>query len=407
MAKKRKPKNTDQIRDFFKRGGFSAFDKACRVFFTKLDWMKQYDSLSIHEKRYMFCNKLAIRRPVASGNQSIPTKELKKLGNCIQKKIRIACYKTKNGLYSPYEFQIFWLLGNLLKSNSLTEKRRKILTESFGSVMLNHESFVAPFLLAILKSALSLSSIDTKYYSIDISMAAIVPDNPRIELTVQLYLHPARKKHIKINNIYRPAFLIGLPNLNLGMDWLKIKASLLRGAYSGQKEELWVYVQSHARQRLNERLDLLDSSSIYYTMFQNIMDMDQFIFYKDYILFPIELHNCKVGYLVVDIIDDLVVFKTFLFITHSSTPEGDKLKEISGLSWKDISYWKIDRLSTFMKTDTEKYPGLTAMFEEAGLGDLFKLKNKEFDLDTLQDVNMDALRDYIAQGKQEVSMEFT
>lgn len=366
----------------------------------------QYNSLSISEKRSMFTSKVVLTRPVAAKGQSIPSKELQKLGDCIQKKIRVGSFQSNGSWFSAYELQIFWLLGGVMDCKSTTANRKQALKELFGPHIIGFKSFAPQFFLSISKAAMSLSSIDTKYYSIDIRVAAIVPDNPEMEMSVQLYLHPARKKHIKINNVYRPAFSIGLPKLNLGMDWLKVKSGFLKGAYSGEKEELAVYMQSHAKQRLIDRLDLLDSSSIYFTLWENTLDMDKFIFYKDHILFPYELHNCRVGYLVADVIDDLVVFKTFLFITHSSTPEGDKLKEISGLAWRDISYWKIDCLSTFTNIDTEKYPRLTAMFEEAGLGDLFKLKDKEFDLDALQDANLDALRDYIAQGKQERSMEF-
>jgi len=406
MAKRRKPKSKDQVRTFYKRGGFSTFDKVCRVFFNKLNKLKEYDSLSVKEKRYMFSNKLVVTKPVAAKSQPIPSKELQKLGDCIQKKIRVCSFKSSNKWFSPYELQLFWLLGNLINSHMVSANRKKALKDMFGTRALDTETFMPPFFLAIIKAAMSLSSIDTKYFSIDIRMAAVVKDNPEIEMSVMLYVNPARKKHIKINNIYRPAFLIGLPNLNLRMDWLKIESGFLKGAYGGKKEELMVYMQSHANKRLKERLDLLHPSSIYHTIWQNITEMDKFIFYKDYLLFPYQLHNCKVGYLVADVIDDILVFKTFLFITHSATPEGDKLKEISGLAWQDISYWKIDRLSTFVNIDTEKYPRLTAMFEEAGLGDLFQLKNKAFDLDSLQDANMDALRDYIAQGKQEVSMGF-
>jgi hypothetical protein len=406
MAKRRKPKNNDQIRNFNKRGGFSAFDKACKVLFNKLDLLKQYNSLFISEKRSMFTSKVVLTKPVAAKGQPIPSKELQKLGDCIQKKIRVGSFQSNGNWFSAYELQLFWLLRSLIDCKTVSANRKQVLMELFGPHIFGVENFAPHFFISISKAAMSLSSIDTKYYSIGIRDAAIVPDNPEMEMSVELYLHPARKKHIKINNVYRPAFAIGLAKLDLTISWLKLNASLLKGSYCGQKEELPVYMQSHANKRLKERLDLLDSSSVYYTIWLNTIDMDKFIIYKDYLLFPYELHDCKVGYLVADVIDDLVVFKTFLFITHSSTPEGDKLKEVSGLSWKDISYWKIDRLSTFLKTDTEKYPGLTAMFKEAGLGDLFQLKDLDFDIDTLQDANLDALRDYINQGKQELSMEF-
>jgi hypothetical protein len=46
------------------------------------------------------------------------------------------------------------------------------------------------FFTASLKSAISLSSIDTKYYSIDIRMAAVVSDNRGVDLCTNQQHHP-------------------------------------------------------------------------------------------------------------------------------------------------------------------------------------------------------------------------
>jgi hypothetical protein len=48
--------------------------------------------------------------------------------------------------------------------------------------------------------------------------------------------------------------------------------------------------------------------------------------------------DVKIGYFVVEPVNDMLVIKTFLFITHNCTPEGDKLKELTGLGKSDISY---------------------------------------------------------------------
>ncbi|RKE02016.1 hypothetical protein [Marinifilum flexuosum] len=402
MAKNRKPKN--KVIKPVKNAAFASFDKACRIFFNKLGLLKQYNLLSKSEKRIMFDHRFIMRTPVSASGTRLPSKELKKIGNCVQKKMRAYSLESDGQWYSNYEMQIFYLLGRLKTCKLISEKRREELVQIFGPKNVELDGYFYRYYITLLKATLSLSSIESKYYSFYPRSAKVIEDKLEIEISLQVFDHRARKKYIKRNGVHRPAYAIGLPNSNLKTNWLKADVSFLKGKYKGDQEELEVYIQAHALKRMKERLDVLDPSSFYYIIWSSTIDMDNFVLYGDLILYPIKVHDSKVGYFVAEVIDDCLILKTFLFVTHSSTPEGDKLKEISGLGWKDISYWKIDRLSTFMKTDTEKYPRLTAMFKEVGLGDLYELKGKEFDLDTMQDANLDALRDYISKGKEEVSM---
>lgn len=407
MAKRRKLKgNRNQGVQVANSSAFKSFDNAARVLFERINCGRLYSGLSKHERRLMFRFRAVIRNPEAAPSYTISSKELKKIGSAIHFRIRHEIHCEGESSATVYELDIIRSLYSMMKCSDVTLSRREEFKRNFFDNNTDKGELLGFIAISAINSVMSFCDIHTHVYGIDVWVAKLIKENLEFELCFSLSKHLACRKHICINGMYRPVYAVGFPQYGLQVKWLKLESHFLKGAYGGCKEELAVYMQSHAKKRLTERLDLLEPSSIYYTIWLNTTDMDQFIIYKDYLLFPYELHNCKVGYLVADIIDDLVVFKTFLFITHSSTPEGDKLKQISGLGWKDISYWKIDRLSTFMKIDTEKYPGLTAMFEEAGLGDLFKLKNKEFDLDTLQDANLDALRDYIAQGKRERSEEF-
>ncbi|HKL31168.1 MAG TPA: hypothetical protein VJ919_01470, partial [Tangfeifania sp.] len=133
---------------------------------------------------------------------------------------------------------------------------------------------------------------------------------------------------------------------------------------------------------------------------ENTHTITQFEFYKGYVLLPVMLYDVKVGYLMAKVVKDKVLFRTFLFITHNFSPEGDKLKEISGLGKYDISYWHIDRLSTFVNLDGEKYKELLDLFQKAGIKNFEQLKEKGFDIDNLQTVNLDGLMNYISKGKE-------
>jgi len=181
--------------------------------------------------------------------------------------------------------------------------------------------------------------------------------------------------------------------------WLTIPAFMLRDHYSGKKEELDVYIQSHALRRLQERLDLLSKEAICHSLWQNTVDIMYMCSYKGYLYLPFTLYDVKVGYLVANIVDDCILFRSFIFMTHNSTPEGDKLRKLSGLGYTDISYWKIDRLSTFVNIDKDKQSDLLNLFAEAGMDGLDCLIEKDFGIESLEAANLDKLMDYIRKGK--------
>jgi hypothetical protein len=155
---------------------------------------------------------------------------------------------------------------------------------------------------------------------------------------------------------------------------------------------------------LKERLDLLDQEAINYALWENTNNITEFVTYHGYLLLPFTVFGIKTGYLVANVTDDKLLFRTFLFITHNTSPEGVRLRKLSGLGKEDITYWKIDRLSTFVKFNEEKYPGLTQLFRKAGLETLFELKNKEFTIDSMQAANFDGLIEYINRGQNELKL---
>lgn len=144
------------------------------------------------------------------------------------------------------------------------------------------------------------------------------------------------------------------------------------------KKELDVYIQAHALKRMEDRLDAMGAFSrnfMFTITFPNLKFLQS---YRGYLLIPIEPGNVRVGYLFCNVIEDMLVIRTFLFITHSATPEGDRLKEFTGMNKSDISYWKIDRLSTLFKIDKEHWPELLRVFEVVGIKNIQSLNIEGF-----------------------------
>ena len=106
------------------------------------------------------------------------------------------------------------------------------------------------------------------------------------------------------------------------------------------------------------------------------------------------------GYFIGQIVGNRVIIRTFLFLTHHNTPEGNELERLSGLSKQDISYWQIDRLSTFLNTNFDEQPMIYQLFKDAGLSHLFELKKVGGLKKGGALINLESLAEFIHRGKQ-------
>lgn len=348
----------------------------------------------LYDFKYVFQNPRAY-------NDHVTPAELKIINEKSRKFFVERNLECKNSFLSTYQLHLFWCYLTI-KARMAKRKQGEDDPDyiEFNEAASNcSELFYTRFLLDYFKVITQLSSPDHKYFGIHIGPAAIFKDNPKIEIVVEVYGFKPQTTVLQIGGIKRPVFRLAIAKAVTTLEWINIDSSILGTSYQGNKKQLEVYIQSHALKRFRERLDILDSDAINYLLWENTHTIDNIQLYRKLILQPIKLFDVKIGYLVGNIVDDKFLFSTFLFITHSFTPEGDRLKKITGLGKEDISYWKIDRLSTFINLREDKYPQLIELFVQAGLGDIKELKNKKFDIDSLQDANLEALMDYITKNK--------
>lgn len=167
-----------------------------------------------------------------------------------------------------------------------------------------------------------------------------------------------------------------------------------------------VYLQKHVFERLKERLNCRKSFNglLNYCIYHSL-DEPTFVVNGSNILVPITLGDTgyKVGYLGCIIQEDIVIIKTFFFITMDGTPEGNRLKERFGLTRVDKEYLKIDSIQAFYNSDIDKHPDIKQMFEDCGCGHLIAL-NSDLDLAFSEDglfkkknkYDADFLKNYIS-----------
>lgn len=348
----------------------------------------------LYDYKYVFQNPRAYNEHVTTAELKIINKKSRKF--FVEPNVQ---YKESN--LSNYQLHLFWCYLSV----KAKEAKRKYGEDDPDYIELNKSAskgsniFYSRFLIDYFKVITQLSRPDHKYYGIRVRPAAIFKENPKMEIVVEVYGFKPKTTVLEIGGHKRPAFRLAAAKASTTIEWINIETSALGRHYQGDKKQLEVYIQSHALKRFRERIDVLDTDAINYLLWENTHTINSLVAYRGFLLQAVKLFDVKIGYLVGNVVDDKFLFSTFLFITHSYSPEGDRLKKITGLGKDDISYWHIDRLSTFINLHADKYPQLITLFDEAGMGDVKELKNKKFDIDSLQDANLEALLEYINKNK--------
>lgn len=174
------------------------------------------------------------------------------------------------------------------------------------------------------------------------------------------------KSNIIIDDIKRTIIRLGFAFPSYGIDWLSMKPSELRIQDCESDNPLDVFIQTHALQRLSERIDCFPIGSVHYNMFQSFKFPK--VFYDPYgnILIEFRFFHTKAGYFRIDVIDGKIIIRTFLFVTNNGTPEGQMLANYTGLQKLDKKYLAIDKLSTFMTSDIGKDENVKKLFIDSG-----------------------------------------
>ncbi|NVO12220.1 MAG: hypothetical protein HXX16_19835 [Bacteroidales bacterium] len=181
---------------------------------------------------------------------------------------------------------------------------------------------------------------------------------------------------VKIDGTSRPVIRVGWAIPSVGIQWVSIKPSVLNINSPFAEIPLPVYIQSHALNRLSERIDCFWTGFVQYNMYNSLLDAKVFRDSHNKLLIEYQFFGTKAGYFRVDMIDGVLVIRTFLFITNNGTPEGQLLEKNTGLQKLDKSYLAIDKLSTFMTSDLDKNEEIQRIFKTSGCQCLLDLYDK-------------------------------
>ncbi len=198
---------------------------------------------------------------------------------------------------------------------------------------------------------------------------------------LKIYSHPCEKREVFIDNETRTVYRLGLTEYGKGLSWATIDPAKLPVSSVNTKEPLPVYVQMHAVHRLKERLDCMDNDLLLFFLNESVEDYHIVTSPSGKLLLEYKFGGKILGYFVIDKVKNLLVIRTFLFITNNNTPEGVRLHRIAGLQLEDKKFLQIDRLSTFLQPDVRSNEFICSLFKEAGCGELLKLDKESFNVD--------------------------
>ncbi len=300
-----------------------------------------------------------------------------------------------------------WLLNNALTDESITyvprfKKGVQNFVDNFISIYdeANNHLYRALRIMSMINS-----DIGEKLYWADYNMVETPEPRRGIDNIITLYSCKSESVSVKINGSSRPAKRLGFAFPEEGPTWIDIKPSVLniKGPFAGIP--LNVYIQSHALQRLSERIDCFETGLVHYNMFLSIKDPEVVFDHQNNILIEFRFFDTKAGYFRVTVVEGMIIIRTFLFITNTGTPEGQKLGKITGLQMLDKKYLAIDKLSTFMDSDIKDNKEVQKIFEKAGCRCLIELYERMQPLVVKHTNQLDTnmMLNYMATGNDSLS----
>lgn len=291
--------------------------------------------------------------------------------------------KRYNFEYNGKEFEPEFFITSGFSLLSLLNYARKSSTEepwcielmkripSDISQLLFEKSYQALFSIASFMYFWYFNFDDSRFwFNFDLKVA--VEGSKLTQNVLEVYAEPVEPRYFTIAGNKRPAYQVGWPQSQTGVRYAELDPTLFGSEFDGL-DKASVYIQTHALNRLAERLDSLEKQELLSSVYASLLDPVVVRQEKGKILLSYRILSTKMGYFTAEYIDGAVLIHTFLFITNNGTPEGQKLNELTGLGKLDKKYLTIDKLSTFINSDISTNEKLKDLFIKAGCSSLLEI----------------------------------
>ena len=211
---------------------------------------------------------------------------------------------------------------------------------------------------------------------------------------------------IEIDSIVRKAYRVCWAFSFKGVETISLKPSEMGIKDAIDDSPMPVYIQSHALKRIQERIDCFWPGSNHFNLYWSLVNPKISYDSNNKILIDLEFFRIKVGYLRAEIVNGIILIRTFLFITNTGTPEGRLLEKNTGLQKLDKKYLEIDKLSTFMSSDLDTNEAAKQIFISSGSSCLLEIYDymKPFVLNPKSKYNFDFMLSYMDVNKSGASI---
>jgi hypothetical protein len=209
--------------------------------------------------------------------------------------------------------------------------------------------------------------------------------------------------HLTEHGNKRPVYRVGWPTVGQKVKWAQLIPQQLNIESRFTELKIDIYIQSHALHRIQERLDTIPEDIHHYLLYQNVANWDALTNSRGQSLIAYTTGETKIGYLVYEYIEGIVLIKTFLLLTNNDTPEGEKLNKLLGLEKTDKQYLDLDKLSHFVKSDIPKNQKLYNQFKDAGCAGLFEVSEELMIQNTHENIHAALIDDYINSAANNTS----
>jgi len=214
--------------------------------------------------------------------------------------------------------------------------------------------------------------IDTAIYWFEPKYERVGPGKGLFRIT--LHKSPPDRISILRNGERRPAFRCGASLGAQGIKWLDAPVTLF-GINDSRRYP--IYVQSHAIRNLHERVPIDNVGLVHDAMWQSFSSPKVTQNQQGEYLIEYRFFDYKLGYFVVEVVEQSILATTFLFLTMQGTPEAKLLFERFRLRRPDITQHELDSLYTYLCTDIQKDEELISVFEMCGCGHLLNMARPE------------------------------
>ncbi|MDD5569670.1 MAG: hypothetical protein PHD97_00770 [Bacteroidales bacterium] len=270
---------------------------------------------------------------------------------------------------------------DILKEESYTgAKQIKECLAPFLNYKEGYETAWKTFIGTIDTIATMYSSFDSLLYVSKHEIRTGLKGEIGVFVCMDIYCRQPEKIDFIIDGNTRPAIRVGwgISYPEPHIDYISIKPKDLNIDNHFSELPLEVYIQSHALQRLAERLDCMIPGIVHYFVYESLKEVKLCRSHNGNFLIEYRFWGIKAGYLVGNISEGKIIIRTFLFLTNNGTPEGRVLQKDTGLLKEDKKYLEIDKLSTFINSDIRTNEKVKEIFLKAGCGSLF-----EFDINSI------------------------